>query len=131
MSTYRIKPPDGLGRSEVHTAVGDTLLGEVRRCGAGDWQFRDAHYARWGDVPGRPDGWTGQYRTRAEAAQACGELACGVAAERIRDEMVSLGVDPDRSPEWGEGLRQAMAEDGMAVGFEASGVKVRLMEATP
>lgn len=130
---YRIVAPDGLGRSEVRTAVGDVLLGEVRRYRSGWWQTRTAHHARWGDVPGRPDGWTGQHRTRDDAAQACADRACADRATRVRDELSTVDplLDDYQIKRWVFAVREELAGMGMTMEFGDDDVQVRLMEVAP
>lgn len=56
---------------------GGLLLGEICRVKeAGhpeSWGARDAHSARYGDVPGRPTGWVHGFRSRQDAEKALNE----------------------------------------------------------
>lgn len=57
---------------DVHD--GDRRIGQVARvriAGHGTrWMARDAHHARYGDIPGQITGWCGRFDTKAEAIQA-------------------------------------------------------------
>lgn len=58
----------------IEVFVGSTKIGEVCQIhvnGHGtNWSARSPHYAQYGDIPGRPTGWVGAWRTRELAEEA-------------------------------------------------------------
>ncbi len=68
------------GEQEVHD--GDRLIGETAHqdstvAARTGYVARNAHYAEYGDAPGRVAGWVGPWRTREEAEEALRWLTTG------------------------------------------------------